>query len=74
MGPSGARDVQEAAMRLSHLGPATLKLSEMQILREKLDLAGCWNTYILGVEDKVKEFRGKFFLRCTFELLGPWSW
>jgi hypothetical protein len=30
------------------LGLAALKLSEMQILREHLDLAGCWNIYIRG--------------------------
>lgn len=38
MGASGARNVQVAALRLYHLGLATLKLPRIQNLRENLEL------------------------------------
>lgn len=58
-----AWEVQAASETLDHLGLAALKLSRMQILRKHLDQEECWSKYIyiLGAEDKVKEFRGKCF-------------
>ena len=68
-------------MRLDHPGLVTLKLSEIQILWEHLELAREQSAVDLksvgkdrrGREGKVKEFRGHFFIYrgCTFETSRP---
>lgn len=46
----------------------------MQILKEYLDLAGCWNRYVMA-ENKVKDLKEKnIFFGVHLKLLGPWSW
>lgn len=71
MGPSGARNVQAEALRLYHLGLATLKLSRIQILKENLELVLGQSAIDMkfvgtdrpGREGQVKKLKRKFLSR-----------
>jgi hypothetical protein len=40
-----------------------------------VELAGFWNRYVSGAEDKVEGSRGNFFfLGVHLKILGPWFW